>query len=562
MNLKRILSLVLIVIVATICLQSQNYKQTFFTQRLHSPDIDIKTKISYIDSLLAFKPKDKDSLNMLKTEFAYKIGDYRSFIEAREHMDSLWVEKLPLNRKLNLELHYMHSLERMKRYMDCLAKALTIMKADKPDSLMYYDAHVNEVMFGFIHRVVVPNRHDYLNATKSILDKAIKENIGKYAIDRIRFAYYAMSLAEEIQNKRYDRALNYADSIMSLPQSDVEKLSTEGNIAFIYMMIGENEIAEKHLKTILESPLEHYNKGVALLNYTHLLNEQGRFQESLDALNKYKESGDNLNRDMYYSYLLGNKAIAESHVIGYEKGFATLMESKQLGDSINYNSGIQDGFMLLENSDLTLKNNELREDNGNLHSLLIAMISLSCAVTAGLIALWLLNRRRKRENDELVSASAEMKRSLIEVEEQLNSAQRNGDKLQAAELLTLAEKEEALRSVAETLRSKTRTSTDKLNRLNEIINSLKNEGNSRELFERQFEQAHSQFFKKLYAAHPDMTQGESRLCAYIIMNLTTKEIAAITNKSARSIDSMKYRINKKFNLPDGQSVLVYLRQFV
>lgn len=49
------------------------------------------------------------------------------------------------------------------------------------------------------------------------------------------------------------------------------------------------------------------------------------------------------------------------------------------------------------------------------------------------------------------------------------------------------------------------------------------------------------------------------MCAFIIMNMSTKEIAQLTNRSVRTVENIKYNIGKKMALPEGQSLTMYLR---
>lgn len=73
-----------------------------------------------------------------------------------------------------------------------------------------------------------------------------------------------------------------------------------------------------------------------------------------------------------------------------------------------------------------------------------------------------------------------------------------------------------------------------------------------------FENVDRDFARELVARHPDLTPGEKRLISYIMMNLTSKEIADLTNKSVRSIDSARYRLGKKLGLQNGMTLSTYL----
>lgn len=68
-------------------------------------------------------------------------------------------------------------------------------------------------------------------------------------------------------------------------------------------------------------------------------------------------------------------------------------------------------------------------------------------------------------------------------------------------------------------------------------------------FEEQFVKIHPGFFKKLIDNCPSISATELKLCAYHKMNLETKEIASITSLSVRSIQTFRYRLRKKLQIP-------------
>lgn len=68
-----------------------------------------------------------------------------------------------------------------------------------------------------------------------------------------------------------------------------------------------------------------------------------------------------------------------------------------------------------------------------------------------------------------------------------------------------------------------------------------------EKFRLHFEQVHPDFFTKLDAEHPGLTAYETRLCAYLHIKLSTKEIANLLNITPASVTKAKVRLNKKLN---------------
>ena len=60
-----------------------------------------------------------------------------------------------------------------------------------------------------------------------------------------------------------------------------------------------------------------------------------------------------------------------------------------------------------------------------------------------------------------------------------------------------------------------------------------------------FERVHPCFFQDLENAFTNLTANEKRHCAYIKLNLSTKEIASLLNVSDKSVQMARYRMKKK-----------------
>jgi len=73
-------------------------------------------------------------------------------------------------------------------------------------------------------------------------------------------------------------------------------------------------------------------------------------------------------------------------------------------------------------------------------------------------------------------------------------------------------------------------------------------------FRLHFEQVHPNFFKNLLEKHPTLTAYEVRLCAYLHIQLSTKEIASLLNINPASVLTAKTRLNKKMNLSGKEAL--------
>ena len=81
------------------------------------------------------------------------------------------------------------------------------------------------------------------------------------------------------------------------------------------------------------------------------------------------------------------------------------------------------------------------------------------------------------------------------------------------------------------------------------------------IFEYNFNQVHEEFFNQLKKQHPQLTHKDLKICAYIRMNLSTKEIASLLNISIRGVETNRYRLKRKLNLDNDNSLASYLQYF-
>ena len=90
------------------------------------------------------------------------------------------------------------------------------------------------------------------------------------------------------------------------------------------------------------------------------------------------------------------------------------------------------------------------------------------------------------------------------------------------------------------------------------INKNITEGDSWSVFKEAFDNADKDFLKKIKAAHPSLTPNDLRLCAYLRLNLSSKEVAPLLNISVRSVEIKRYRLRKKMELSHEQGLVEYI----
>jgi len=73
-----------------------------------------------------------------------------------------------------------------------------------------------------------------------------------------------------------------------------------------------------------------------------------------------------------------------------------------------------------------------------------------------------------------------------------------------------------------------------------------------EEFELRFQQVHLDFYKKLKESYPELTPGDIKLCAFLRLNMTSKDISAITHQNIKTVEAARGRLRKKLNLTNTE----------
>ena len=125
--------------------------------------------------------------------------------------------------------------------------------------------------------------------------------------------------------------------------------------------------------------------------------------------------------------------------------------------------------------------------------------------------------------------------------------------------MNLIKKTELLNIIKADLKNSTDSSTNRsIKSVISTINKNVKEENTWNVFKEAFDSADNNFLKKVKESHPSLTPNDLRLCAYLRLNLSSKEIAPLLNISVRSIEIKRYRLRKKMNLPHETGLVEYL----
>ncbi|WP_034058048.1 helix-turn-helix and ligand-binding sensor domain-containing protein [Lacinutrix jangbogonensis] len=126
----------------------------------------------------------------------------------------------------------------------------------------------------------------------------------------------------------------------------------------------------------------------------------------------------------------------------------------------------------------------------------------------------------------------------------------------AISTMSLIKKNEFLNTIKIELNNK--DASTNIKSVIKIIDKNINNTDDWKFFQEAFNNADKDFLKKLKTEHSALTPNDLKLCAYLRLNLSSKEIAPLLNISPRSVEVKRYRLRKKMNLPHETSLANYI----
>jgi len=161
-----------------------------------------------------------------------------------------------------------------------------------------------------------------------------------------------------------------------------------------------------------------------------------------------------------------------------------------------------------------------------------------------------IEEEKKRAEREVIAAQQQMEK--LE-KEKLESEILFKNKELAMSTMNLLQKNETLekiRSEIEQVNKKIKD-PDAKKEIKKIVSLLRSDDRLEDdwnNFSIHFDQAHHNFLRRIKEQYPKLTPKDQKLCAYLRMNLTTKEIAPLLKISVRGVEISRYRLRKKLKL--------------
>jgi hypothetical protein len=176
-----------------------------------------------------------------------------------------------------------------------------------------------------------------------------------------------------------------------------------------------------------------------------------------------------------------------------------------------------------------------------------------------------IRTKKFKEENQALQKQVEAERLQFELEKKTIEVEKKN-----TELTSMALKINHKDNLLDQIKQKILATTDdlesdltkkKLKALIENIDSVNKTEEEWENFEKYFNQVHHNFIHRMKLAYPNLSPANLKLCFYIRMNLSPKEMTSLLNISVRGIEKSRYRLKKKIGLSQEEDLTSFILSF-
>ena len=400
-------------------------------------------------------------------------------------------------------------------------------------------------------------------------------------------AYYEMGepyLAEDHYQKSLGIKEELGDDLPGM-------IKLYNNLGIISRLRGDDDTAMEYYASALELSRQindRQTEAVALSNLGALLmaNDDAT---ALTFLQESLELARLLDLKKLLLSIYDNLQQYYSKFGDFEQAYHYALHHQSLNDSI-FNQESAARIIELQtqyDTEIKEKENEILRNQTSILQLRILILIISVIsiiiIATSLIVMMGLKRKALNQNVKLLEKENQLNRLEIEkqeqdskhlqevlfAEEQINKLQKRQleDKNRELSTLTLQiiNKNEALNGIRQTavnaLKNDECDGKECIRQLIREVDINIDLDNQWVAFKKHFESVHTGFFARLLERFPTITQNELKLCAYLRMNLSSKEIAQMLNITIESATTKRYRLRKKLQMANEENLVSFLSDF-
>lgn len=556
-KMKKIVSLIIFLCIILSVVAQKNENKSLFT----SDDIERITSDFYenLDLSSHFVNKNLDSALF----YAFKAQNLLHLVKTDTSAIALYLNMGDIyNATGNFEtsLNYYYNAK-------FLSDSLLVLEPGSPNLISKQVRILNKVGVSFFSQRNFEQAMKYYDEAILVLEKNKPSN--KIETDQTRLRLLSNIAAVYIQLSDYDKALLSYQSALEIGENHFgEKLESSifNNMGICYMEKGQFNLANYYFNKALKIREESNDRRGVAQCFNNIAKNAVQ-QKNYATAREYYEKALNLGRE------IGNKesilnSLQSLSTLYHEtqndrQAYLTFIEYSILKDSLfnvqNMNRIAQIEMKYKFDQQQNLFDVELkrRENERQKAELLYLIIGGSLFFMLLISVLLIFLQRSRIRNDRLLKDKLELehKNTLLEKQKLKEELDYKNREL-TTNVMYLLKKNELITGITEKLiKAKPYFKTENQKIISEIIQQLKS-GSENDIwseFEAHFTSVHNGFYDRLADLYPTLSSNEKKLCAFLKLNLSTKDISTITTQSVNSITVARSRLRKKLNI-QGEDV--------
>ncbi|MDE7091028.1 MAG: tetratricopeptide repeat protein, partial [Bacteroidales bacterium] len=426
---------------------------------------------------------------------------------------------------------------------------------------------------------------DYDQAVK-LYRQAIAINTGLGA-DRELFNNYNNMAEVEIRRGELDKALEYAFQAQrwtNINEDPYTYYFIQCNISQIYLLQGKLEIAWEYMAdglAYMKANGHDMDYGYGCLFAADLWQAAGNKAKRLFYLKEAERMARHLRNQTFEVKVYNALADYYCDERQTENAYRYRTMSYTLNDSIRVLDDakrladmelVYEMDKMVQENSLLRKESELKDLSIKRQRLVMLLIGLIAVMIIVVISYRLMTQRKRRLAERrLAEQEAELSRKEMEIIQKRETDLKNELELKNRELtskvLKLVRNNEFIIHLTEELKQLLLELNPRENakkeHIRELMSQLRSQSNdnSDTEFKYYFEQVYSSFYDNLLRNYPSLTARDLRLCAFLRLGLSTKEISIITFREVRSVESSRNRLRKKMNIPADADLTEFFSHF-
>ena len=536
---------------------SVTLKEDYYREMASRENIDPELRIIWYDSLLNLSCPDRIEIQLRKISLLREAGYLDKACQLSERLLKE-NRNMPENQMLPALFMKYNTLADRRDYIGAMGGYAKIMSMKKPDSLKYWDIKTGFSIFS-IYSALNDNvkAKEWLRKTETMLSSypltaAFRED----AEARVHGSRAALLIADN----QLDSAYKEVKAVRELARDDVTKVGALLQTAQIYLAKGQMPAARQYLEKALKINIGGNMRRTLIYMMAQCCIREKKFGEALAVLDSYPRNTVKVNStgNMRAYYIVRGQAYAgdKNLVLAYNSLDSALVAGDTIIANMTRHQTINAEKLIETEKELTYEKSKVKDLSVWLTVLLVGLSALGGASLILLLTNLRLRKRLSEQHSIVSKARIDSHNSQL-ARERIVENEDNMNRRQTTLLLRLAHLESALDGLKKKLVS---DDLDKQARESMVrqIQEINGKEKMWELFSMQFEMTNRKFLDLLNERHPALTKSEKRICAFMLINLSTKEIAELLGRSPRTVDVTKYNIRKKLGITI--STEEYLRQ--